>query len=1168
MATQAQQFQNLSQLCEDLQGIQLVESSPNSVPQATFVRLPNETCFDHNLYSHTDSSAVSNLTEIRKLEQFHELLETSMSKFYSRRSIISAISKYIKNRQYDPQAASRIATAQAQPLIELLNQTIDTIMKSTEYLATLFNNSQLWGTGSYSEELIYAICVLIFKLFVLNKLSQAKNSIKNDLIGLAQLSGGGASFMNNSIKSFFGTPDVIENQMIESFRKTNQQNLVYVTSIFYRFIKNAIQSQYSVIHDQKYVLLVSLAFLMKISPSSIPPAEVPSIKVFYDTCPYIPLYHEYSINIINYLSPLSLFKQPGCTFFPQPADPTKLIQTLRTKFSDVSSKLHHQSTSSAPIKIDPKNPEANNVLVDAISEAIKLIGYTNNILREQYAAKLDKPPDEPKDMKPYERAVRAGYSQAELKAMLQLVALCRELNDLIRMNTPNIYPKACSIISQSFQNFIKNILEKTVFRARRKKKYVRKVIEQIRAIAADFQPGENQQIPLKKTDLFKHEIQMKLAPPSPQLIELVRVHIEHMISPESRLIQPSKKMLKKYPAFHDTDLKRLQSFVASSANWISILSFEQTLTAASDQSPFYFKEVQLDINGAVQFPVTSSLPFILCQYALDNYVQPELTEIIFYPLSIYDDAAFVAVHQHKSRLMLEEIRAEAKVCLDTLSTLIGEFTFNAFRTFAALRQLPDKVVSHLKALHARHWPHSQAYRLRTLLQQNQYYLLSRQIALKTLIAHAVASELNGAVAQLYTLSKNYGVVASIAISRVLNIIRETHRLLSEQGLCLIPFKDINSNAKNDNMLQGFASEYLELVTSHLVGVLVRKYALSVNPLRFVPPKKIQLPAETLGGKSPIGKILKDALDVTVSFITVHHFQIMMRQINDGSTVYLVSRMKDCMTKAYSLFIGKYSLISERLIRIKDAPFGTSAHAAFSRYESAYRFFLNDPSIEIILREMQTLGNLVIVAELMDEALSTKEFNVVQIMSYIRSVDDKNTPRDEIEQLFENEFRDAIKMITARPMSIAEDSQQLTINMTINTFGTLLRRDFAFFEEPNQREMDFTQLRGFASVWSVIEFVYCLNESLRVGDTSSGFAKFGQGVMICAAIILLFTGQTAMSKVLDIGRRILRHHETDMSGMSDEKTLRYIACSAYGSATVDWALNFLQPHVQNFMKTNY
>ena len=107
------------------------------------------------------------------------------------------------------------------------------------------------------------------------------------------------------------------------------------------------------------------------------------------------------------------------------------------------------------------------------------------------------------------------------------------------------------------------------------------------------------------------------------------------------------------------------------------------------------------------------------------------------------------------------------------------------------------------------------------------------------------------------------------------------------------------------------------------------------------------------------------------------------------------------------------------------------------------------------------------------------------------------------------------------------------------------------------------MSGFACVWSVVEFLYCLMESVRSADQDAGFAKYGQGVILCAAIMLIATGQVNLAKLLSIGRKMQRHNQTDMSGLADEKIIRFLSVSQMDAATLDWAFLFFQPFVDNY-----
>ena len=1171
MSTPASRFSSMAapklaeQYGDDLQSFHLVDIAPNSVPQATFLRLPNDPCYEQGLYLPTDMTPTGNITEIHVLHERMDVLNTVISKFYSHRSIMEPLQDYVKENPSNAKDLAPIAKQYTDPLVKLVNEAMDQAHQCAQHLQQIFSNKEMWTNGHYSVELLEAVCETIFRLFVLDKLRSSKKAVAFDLTALNQMmiAGTASGVVTPAMTKWLNDSDSIERDLLDALKLVPSDLMGISGQIFYRYIKETLSSESMMLPDSKYALLISLAVFMKVSPTTFSQTEANFVRQLFETTPYIPLYCEFAVNICEFVSKTELFK--SSTKFEQvPVETPKMVRVLRKRFSEVATRLHHATASQQRLDSGSTTSE----IINACVEAIKLISSTTDILKEQYAAKLAKPPKDPQQMKPYERSVRYGYAPTELKAMLQLLALCRGLHDLIRMNLPSIYPKICSAIQHTFQDVIKNVLEVASVKCKRKKKALKKLIDQIRGIGGDWLPGENPAITAKKeTEIKTREIPVRVAAPSSKLIDLVRIQFQHILNPESRFMQPSKKKaMKGKRCLPGSVEKRLHEFLSESTNWVKLLSLEQSLTLAADQSCFYFKEVQLDMNDAVQFPVRSSVPFTLCQFALDNYVQPDLTEVIFYPLSIYDDAANMALTVHKSRMMFDEIRAEAQVCLDTLSVLIGDFTFNGFRTFAALRQLPDKIAAKLKMTHERRWPNSQAYRLRTLLQQNQYYLLSRQVALKSLIAPRVDQELNNAVAKLFHIGQEHGVVASLAISQVLGIVRETHRLLMEQGLPLMPFKDIERTAKWDNNLESFASKYLRDVTKHLFRMLARRYILYINPLRLLPPRKVQLPTEPLGQLN-LGKILKDVLDSSVAFVTVHHFSVFLRQLSDGAIVLLSQSLHQHIKQSFTYFLGKYNDVRGRLTRIKDAPFGTSAHAAFTRYEGAYKFLLNDHSVMNLLSAMQNIGNTFAVAELIDEALSMKEFNVVQVMSYLRSVDNNGTPRDEIGGLFDQEFRDALKIVTARPMTIAEDSQQVLLTMAVNEFLSHVNKEFHVFEEPNEKSHDFTTMTGFAAVWSVIEFLYCLMESGRAADEDAGFAKYGQGVILCAALMLLGTNQVNISKLLSIGRKMQRHNQTDMSGLADEKIIRFLAVSQMDAATLDWGFLFFQPFVDNYKEHN-
>lgn len=152
----------------------------------------------------------------------------------------------------------------------------------------------------------------------------------------------------------------------------------------------------------------------------------------------------------------------------------------------------------------------------------------------------------------------------------------------------------------------------------------------------------------------------------------------------------------KEPRIGGTEIKDLNSFLQDTKYFLPMLRLTETIKIIFDESPLYFKETYLDLNGVSFFPVTTSLPVILSDYALKNYEKPELAGAIFYPLSIYDDAAHAALFYLKSKYLYDEIKAEARICLMSIAKMIADDAFHPIRRFICLKNVPLELTRKIK----------------------------------------------------------------------------------------------------------------------------------------------------------------------------------------------------------------------------------------------------------------------------------------------------------------------------------------------------------------------------------------------------------------------------------------------------------------------------------------
>jgi hypothetical protein len=73
-------------------------------------------------------------------------------------------------------------------------------------------------------------------------------------------------------------------------------------------------------------------------------------------------------------------------------------------------------------------------------------------------------------------------------------------------------------------------------------------------------------------------------------------------------------------------------------------------------------------------------------------------------------------------------------------------------------------------------------------------------------------------------------------------------------------------------------------------------------------------------------------------------------------------------------------------------------------------------------------------------------------------------------------------------------------------------------------------------------------------------------MLCAALVLLWTDQVRLAKLLSIGRRMKSHRLTDVTGMIDEPIERYVAAADASASALDAGLLLLEPSVRQLRQS--
>ena len=634
----------------------------------------------------------------------------------------------------------------------------------------------------------------------------------------------------------------------------------------------------------------------------------------------------------------------------------------------------------------------------------------------------------------------------------------------------------------------------------------------------------------------------------------------------------TKAIIFKSPVMKDDDIEIIKKFLNDTQYYSDFLQLNKTLNVVCDQSNLFFKEYYLCSEKVSFFPIATSLPMLLSDFALQHYQKPELTGAIFYPLTIYDDAASKALRYLKSRFLYKEIKEEARICLMSISRKLSDSAFHPIKKFASLRSLQRTILKDSSKTigYSSIQESVGAIRLGVILQQNKLYLLGNQVDTKALISERMNDLIYNELTNIFTLFEKHGILVSIAVSKMINMMKYTYRILLNFGLNLMEFKDILSTVLASNTPNSVQSLLLFNIVDNLTSEIMYDYYLLTNPLRLIPKTEKNIDFSNLY-TSVLGDIMQIILKPTTSLITIENFRELFWYLDDGAIAIISSQLVLTFQDLFSEFQKIYGLVKNNLQRIKNGPISLNCLQVFDRFEGAYRYFKDDVEISALFQIMSEIGNLLALTEMTDNAYLMKSQTTTQIASFFL---EKNTQSDkssttEFFKLFDNEFQSTEKYFdTFAKFPEENEALQPFLYSFLSEFYSCVNSSSVFNEE-SQNMTDLTSNNGFAAIWSVLEFLYCLIEAEKDNtdheekgkENLGAIQKYGEGVLLCAAALLTITGQTSLYRAFGIGSKIEYHFETDFSVIKDENVQKFINAYKYVSSSVKCAIYSYQPAIQ-------
>jgi len=1207
--------QTMIEAWKGINELPIVETAPRSVPLTIIISPPTEDFCDRVLPIQSCIPASKHMISIKEINKRIDLVDQYLRDYYSRRSFAEPLQKYIdaeKKASNQKETPSKYRSAEAKvivqnmvdPLIDLLKKEKSDCEEIASYIGMIFCDMQFWNEAQYTDLFFSRLCMLIHKFTALEFIVLTKRSLVDDLSFFLTL-------LNNStyaaemlpIRAWIFQKNAITDMVIKKCSEVSPIDSMNIFSICFDHIKKALISHSYIVPDQHYAYVTAAVFFCQYYDYNIskeqaalkgtkkpkPKMKPPPVDVCYFMKSLLD-FHK-SLTLIFEISPSSLQALPD-SFVIKNNEPAPIEITLYTE-ENLDQMLHNIREDyrhlSAFISINIESDDVNNTsglklntnlprVLRSVGRIIGLISDHLEMRRLKAPDTLPNPPPENPRLYQYLNSM-CNMSDSMKNTFLLHLMHCRLITEMLINNLPDVFQLIQSYIQSYIQNFVQIVLPPIILHHKEHPE-IKTPLEAIRTTLgyfknADFEINDKTVKALRN----KQPIVPKCGPMI-SLIELARVQIQLLTNSESPAMKKSGIFASNF--ISKEEAAPLIKFVEDSVHFVDLMQLPQTMNSVSDQSRLYFKERWLDFCKTSFFKVTSSLPVILSSYALQHNSREDLTSAIFYPLLIYDDAASTALNYLHSKMLYEEIRAESRMCLMSITRMVADSLFHPIRKFAALRSLPktitDQVIAQVGTLNRSIFTESFSIsHLGVILQQNQLFLLGCPIDTKNLIAERVADIMRESIREVVGLAQKHGLLVIIAIRRIISILQSTHRIMMSYGLPLIPFNDILSNAIASDTPNSFSSLLLINVSNHTTGSLLSDFYLMTNPNRLIPKSQPSINFSVFFKENP-GVLMEVILRPTASFVSVESFRELFWMIDDGAISVLHTQLLIELQEQFSLFAEVYARLAKQLRRIKDAPINSNSSQVLDRFLGAYRFFLDNPDLHQIFSLMGEIGTIFAVSEMMDNAYILKRVSREQVSSFIMSrsstdIAKSNAPdgHPEFFELFDNPFRSTQPYFNSYN-NVTSDKEVIAplLHVTIQEFSKLIKQYNGLFEETSSNILDLQSLNGFASMWSVLDFLFCMIEVLSGDknhyDLSKGsLVKYGEGVQITAGLILCITNQRSLFRLLNIGEKVAAHVASDFAADCSVLVKRYLAVYKLMSSSLSCSIATFKPAVDQAIK---
>lgn len=794
----------------------------------------------------------------------------------------------------------------------------------------------------------------------------------------------------------------------------------------------------------------------------------------------------------------------------------------------------------------------------------------NPISKEDYLAKGGK--DGPGS--DYEKYTKYSFEPAELYVVVDMIGMIKGLGDLLSDAEFMVAPLIRRYCFFEIQHFVQNSLVRPMRKADKQNRHeILTYMIQIQEVCGDW--GENKKnkddYKQRKKDIEKLNMNREFPPrtvgPTATQLLLFRRMILSIFSPRNPGMQNG------WLSNVDNDLKKEWADEWERVYKISfyfeyVLNLKKCIREITDMGDLWFREYYLEITKCIQFPIELSMPSVLIDFLSKT---PSITENVFYPLDIYNDAAERALVILKKQHLYNEIEAEVNLAFYQLIFVLSNQIWIYFKNLASSLLFDQQVKTTLESCMKNVKLSTIPSNLSNILAQRNVRILGRSIDVQELIAQQLNIKFKNNIDYAIQRFEASDLCSVVECDHMLRQIKLTHMLLS-QKIVIDPLSSLFSMVNDDAFFGNFKGRIVTHVYSEIVADISSNFVYNTVSQRFVrrshtfsdPPIRSPFPRGVPSYywyTNQFSRQYDNIHRLTKGFFGIQHMESILSLLDENDYTILFEEVLNTLVYKVNYVLSAYVNVLVQAfdpMKLPSIKFGVIG--GYGYFDLKLKQIRSYPALRSnVFQVLREIGNILAFINLWDNASARKANFSHQFQAYFQGIIPipKNNATSGQNQLFvkpskDNVYADILKKAIALSTSESGTSSETATmlskivdmisksnsiqNSETSLFSAALQHLSNSLDETGVRAewvkrgnsgsiIDVENPRDFCRFWSVVQFLFCQVSSEQLsGQYATDRANFGDGFFWGGSTLLYLSGLRERFNYLDISYYILKMQE--------------------------------------------